>query len=295
MVNISNMFAIMVLYENKGGRYKMYHMLVTDIDGTLLDKDRKVPEETKMVLQALRKRGFITTIATGRPLVDAEPVAREININAPLVCYNGALTIDIYTRHRIAERYIPPKLIIKAIGILRKYGYEAGVYHDEVSFVGQLNDKTKWYAGIVRKGRYKTVGDLEEYILSKGISSPKIYGIGEQDEDATVPDGLVEELSENFEATYENVNLEISLKGVNKGSGVKLLADAFKVDRKDVICIGDGFNDVSMLKYAGLGIAMGNANKLIKADADYITLANTENGLLNIVNKFVVPQEKITL
>ncbi len=273
----------------------MYHMLVTDIDGTLLDKDEKVPEETKLVLQALRERGFITTIATGRPLPDAEPVAREININAPLICYNGALTIDIYTRHRVAERYIPPELIVKAIGILRKYEYEASVFHDDIALIGQLNDKTRWYTGMIRKGRHEAVGDLEGYIASSGISSPKIFAIGDRGENAKVPEGLLKELSRDFEVSYENINLEISLKGVNKGSGVKSLAEAFKVNREDVICIGDGFNDVSMLKYAGLGIAMGNADENVKAGADYTTLANTENGLLKIVNKFVVPQEKIVL
>lgn len=274
----------------------MYHMLVTDVDGTLLDRDGKVPEETKLVLRALRERGFITTIATGRMLATAEPVAREIMINAPLVCYNGALIIDIYTGHRILERNIPTELLIKGIRILKKHGYEIGIYHNDILLIDELNVRTGWYIEVNKGIEHKTVGDLEAYVKSTGINSPKIFGIGELDERAEVPIGLMEDLSYDFEVTYAGgAHLEINLKGVNKGSGVKFLAEAFKIDRKDVICIGDGHNDVSMLKYAGLGIAMGNADERIKAHADYITVANTENGLLKIVNEFVVPHEKIVL
>lgn len=274
----------------------MYHMLVTDVDGTLLDKDGKVPDETKLVLRALRERGFITTVATGRMLATAEPVAREIMINAPLVCYNGALIIDIYTGHRILERYIPSELLMKGIRILKSYGYEIGIYCNDILYIDELNDRTRWYIEVNKGIPYETVGDMEAYIRSKGIDSPKIFGIGDLDENSDVPEGLMEELSADFEVTYAGgSHLEINLKGVNKGSGVKFLAEAFKIDRKDVICIGDGHNDISMLKYAGLGIAMGNADERIKSHADYITVANTENGLLKIVNEFVVPHEKIVL
>ncbi|MDI6600756.1 MAG: Cof-type HAD-IIB family hydrolase [Thermoanaerobacteraceae bacterium] len=274
----------------------MYHMLVTDVDGTLLDKDGKVPEETKLVLKALRERGFITTIATGRMLATAEPVAKEIMINAPLICYNGALIIDIYTRHKILEKYIPAELLIKGIKILKKYNYEIGIYHKDILLIDELNAKTGWYIEANKGIEYHTVGDLEGYVKSTGISSPKIFGIGELGEEATVPAGLVEDLSEDFEVTYAGGgHMEINLKGVNKGSGVKFLAEAFKIDRNDVICIGDGHNDVSMLKYAGMGIAMGNADDRIKVFADYVTVTNKENGLLKIVNEFVVPQEKIVL
>jgi Cof subfamily protein (haloacid dehalogenase superfamily) len=229
-------------------------------------------------------------------LATAEPVAREIMINAPLVCYNGALIIDIYTGHKIMERYIPNELLIKGIGILKRYGYEIGIYHDDILLIDELNDRTKWYVEVNKGIHYKIVGDLGEYIKSDCIDSPKIFGIGQLGDNTEVPPGLMEDLSSDFEVTYAGgAHLEINLKGVNKGSGVKFLADAFKIDRKDVICIGDGHNDVSMLKYAGLGIAMGNADDRIKASADYITVANTENGLLKIVNEFVVPHEKIVL
>lgn len=274
----------------------MYHMLVTDVDGTLLDKEGKVPEETKLVLRALRERGFITTIATGRMLATAEPVAREIMINAPLICYNGALIIDIYTGHKILERYIPSEVLIKGIKILEDYRYEIGIYHNDILLIDELNDRTGWYIEANRGIEYKVVGNLQEYVMATSISTPKIFGIGELGEYATVPEDLVDDLSEDFEVTYAGGgHLEINLKGVNKGSGVKFLSEAFKIDRNDVICIGDGHNDVSMLKYAGLGIAMGNADERIKAHADYITVPNTENGLLKIVNEFVVPNEKIIL
>jgi len=275
----------------------MYHMLVTDIDGTLLNGDGKVPEETKKVLAALReKRGFITTIATGRMLAKAEPIAREIMINAPLICYNGALIIDIHTRHRILERPIPAGKLIELIKQLKAWGYEVIVYENETIKVERFNERTQWYINECESIKYSVVNDLMDYIKQRNLSSYKVFAAGEVSKTVKVPGELLSKLEEDFEVSLsDKSHMEINQKGVTKGSAVKFLADAFKIDSSEVITIGDDYNDVSMIKYAGMGIAMGNAAEYIKGHAKYITLTNCENGLLNIVNKFIVPQEKISL
>lgn len=275
----------------------MYHMLVTDIDGTLLDGEGKVPEETKKILAILReKRGFITTIATGRMLARAESIAREIMINAPLICYNGALIIDIYTRHRILERPIPAGKLLKLIEILKAGGYEAIIYENETLKIEKFNERTQWYINECENIEYNVVGDLMDYVRQKNLSSYKVFAVGDLYRTVGVSDELLFTLERDFEVSLsDSSHMEINLKGVNKGSAVKFLADALKIDSTEIITIGDGHNDISMLKYAGLGIAMGNAAEHIKGHAKYITLSNCENGLLDIVNKFIVPQEKISL
>lgn len=275
----------------------MYHMLATDIDGTLLDMEGKVPEETKKILYILReKRGFITTIATGRMLARAEPIAREIMINAPLICYNGALIIDIYTRHRILERPIPPEKLTGLIEELKKWGYEPIIYENETVKFERFNEKTKWYRNECQGIKYSVVNDLVSYIKQKNLSSYKVFAVGDVSKPVEVPQELLLKLQQDFEVSLaDESHMEINLKGVNKGSAVKFLADSLKIDGSEVITIGDSYNDISMLKYAGMGIAMGNAAEHIKGSADYITLTNCENGLLNIVNKFIVPQENINL
>ncbi|MCR4431525.1 MAG: Cof-type HAD-IIB family hydrolase [Tepidanaerobacteraceae bacterium] len=275
----------------------MYHMLVTDIDGTLLDGEGKVPEETKKILAILReKRGFITTIATGRMLARAETIAREIMINAPLICYNGALIIDIYTRHRILERPIPAGKLVKLIEILKAGGYEAIIYENETLKIEKFNERTQWYINECENIEYNVVDDLMDYVKRKNLNSYKVFAVGDLYGTVGVPEELLFALDKDFEVSLsDSSHMEINLKGVNKGSAVKFLADALKIDSTEIITIGDGHNDISMLKYAGLGIAMGNAAEHIKDHAKYITLSNCENGLLDIVNKFIVPQEKISL
>jgi hypothetical protein len=275
----------------------MYHMLVTDIDGTLLDSEGKVPEETKKILAILReKRGFITTIATGRMLARAESIAREIMINAPLICYNGALIIDIYTRHRILERPIPAGKLVELIKLLKEWGYEVIIYENETIKVERFNERTRWYINECESIECNAVKDMVDYVKQKDLSSYKVFAVGDVSKAVEVPAELLSKLEEDFEVSLaDQSHMEINLKGVSKGSAVKFLADAFKLDSTEIITIGDGYNDVSMLKYAGLGIAMGNAAEHIKGYAKYITLTNCENGLLNIVNKFIVPQEKISL
>ncbi|WP_422443594.1 Cof-type HAD-IIB family hydrolase [Thermoanaerobacterium sp. DL9XJH110] len=274
----------------------MYHMLVTDIDGTLLDREGKVPEDTKKILAILRERGFLTTIATGRMLKRAEPIAWEIKINAPLICYNGALIIDIYTRHRILERPIPPDKIAGLLRELKTWGFEAVIYEDEALRVERLDERTEWYINECEGIAYNITGDLIKYVEQKNLSSYKVFAIGDLSGQSPVPDELILKLREDYDVSLaESSHMEINMKGVNKGSAVRFLTEALKLSRDEVIAIGDGYNDVSMLKYAGLGIAMGNAADHIKQCADYVTLTNCENGLLCIVNEFIVPQEKISM
>ncbi|MDI3481323.1 MAG: hypothetical protein PWQ97_978 [Tepidanaerobacteraceae bacterium] len=275
----------------------MYHMLVTDIDGTLLDSEGRVPEETKKILAVLReKRGFITTIATGRMLARAEPIAREIMINAPLICYNGALIIDIYTHNRILERPIPAEQIVELIEILRAWDYEAIIYENEMLKIDKLNDRTQWYINECENIEYSVVDDLIDYVKQKNLSSYKVFAVGDVSKRSEVPNELLLKLEQNFEVSLsDSSHMEINLKGVNKGSAVKFLAEAFKIESSEVITIGDAYNDISMLKYAGLGIAMGNAAEHIKSCAKYTTLSNFENGLLDILNRFILPQEKINV
>jgi Cof subfamily protein (haloacid dehalogenase superfamily) len=267
----------------------MYKMIVMDVDGTILDCEGRVPEHTKRALLSLNEKGFITTIATGRMLKRAEPVAKEIRINAPLICYNGALIVDIYNGNRIFEKPIPPQNLAYLINVIKSWDYQIVVYHNEDLVVEELNERTNWYIGLCAGVDYFIVPDLIQFIKNKGISSYKLFAIADIQRPKPVDKSLLELLMKDYEVSHSRKgHMEITTKGVNKGNAVRLLAERLKIDRNEIIAVGDGCNDIAMLKYAGLGVAMGNAEDRIKRYAKYTTLSNRENGFLKIIKEFCI-------
>jgi Cof subfamily protein (haloacid dehalogenase superfamily) len=267
----------------------MYSMLVADIDGTLLDDRGKVPEDTKIAINTLKERGFIITIATGRMLKRAEPVAREIGINFPLICYNGAFVTDIYNRRVLLEKPITTAALVYALNHLKCWNYDAVVFENETLITEKITENTKWYIEKCHGVGYDFVGDLPGYVKQKNVKSYKIYAMGDIAGERDVPADLMARLSSFFEVAVADKNhLEITLKGITKGNAVNFLADANELPHEKIIAVGDDHNDVSMIKRAGLGIAMGNAPEAIKSCADYITGTNSDNGILAVLKKFVL-------
>jgi Cof subfamily protein (haloacid dehalogenase superfamily) len=267
----------------------MYSMLVADLDGTLLDGDGKVPENTKIAINILKQKGFIVTIATGRMLKRAEPVAREIGINYPLICYNGALVTDIYNNRILLDKPIPTEDLVSALICLKNWNYDVIIFENETLVADKMTENTWWYIKKSDGVICHFVRDLPFYILQNNVESYKIYAMGDATGDKGIPKDLVAGLSSSLEvAIAEKNHLEITLKGVTKGNAVNFLAQSNKVPYDKIIAVGDDHNDISMIKSAGLGIAMGNSSEAIKSCADYITGTNKDNGILQLLEKFVL-------
>lgn len=265
----------------------MYKMLVTDADGTLLDSHGKIPEEVKEALLKLRDNGLIITIATGRMQKRTEPIARELKVNAPIICYNGALIVDMYTGKRLLEMPIPSQKLSSLFVILKRWGYEPVIYHEETFMVEELNERTQWYIGFGPKVDYHVVSDLPEFIKNKNISSFKVLALDDLQDPKPIDPELLQILEKEYDVSYSLKGyLEITLKEVNKGNALKILSEELKIDSKNILAVGDSGNDISMLKYAGMGIAMGTADEKTRAYADYVTSSDSRGGFLDIINKF---------
>jgi hypothetical protein len=117
----------------------------------------------------------------------------------------------------------------------------------------------------------------------------KIMFIGEPDKLSQAIDKLPEEVYKKYTVVQSApFFLEFLDKSVNKGTGVKALADSLGINKNEVICIGDAGNDIHMIQYAGLGVAMGNAFSELKKVANYITYTNEEDGVAHVINKFIL-------
>jgi len=272
--------------------YMNYKLIVTDMDGTLLGSDHKISEENKEALKMAMDKGIKVAIATGRIYTSARNYARLLGINTPIIACNGAIIREEETGNVIYEDKIEYDTCTKIVDLLDEYNLYYQFYTDDTLFCKELSHSSLRYyefnKSLPKDMRINIVtsNNIKEVIKDKDIL--KVIVIEEKNKD--ILNKIKEDLKNisNIEicSSWHN-NIEIMNKGVNKGHAVKRLAEFLGVDQKHVITFGDNYNDLSMIEFAGMGVAMGNAENLVKEKANYITDKNTENGVAKALNKLL--------
>ena len=249
-----------------------YKMICIDMDGTLLNSKKVVSEENRIALKKAYEKGVHIIICTGRNPKNAIYFSEFLGVNCAVIANNGAWVIDedkevIISKDVLDEnqcmdimsicdiilnKKIPEKYRVKNIYVKEK---------EEWREVFKSNNIGKC---IIIELNTKKLKKIRENLIKKG----------------------------NYEITQSGrYALEVNNKGVSKGRAVKALAEEYKIKREEIICIGDNENDLSMITYAGLGVAMGNAIDSLKEKADYITESNDKNGVAKVIYEFVLKND----
>lgn len=256
-----------------------------DLDDTLLTNALEITARTKGILDRVRAKGVHVTLATGRMYRSTLPFARQLGITEALITYQGALVKNELTGAVLFYRPVP---LAVARDVLRR-GYELNmhmnVYVDDTLFVDSITEEGTGYANLARVEQYP-VGNLLEFLRTDPV---KIIFIANE----KLLDNLQPQLAEIFgQELYITRSkpqyLEFMHKHANKGLALASLAAQLGVSREEIIAFGDSFNDLEMLSYAGMGVAMGNARPEIKACADYVTGDNDDDGVARALEKFVL-------
>lgn len=262
-----------------------YKLIVTDMDGTLLNGDHQISEKNKAALKYASEKGINVAIATGRIYESTIKYAKELGIKTPIICCNGAL-IKESSGEIIYESIIDNHICNKIIDVLEKNNIYYQCFTDDTIFTTHINE---W----LRK--YQMQEDLNIKIIESDNIKEKIIGknilkflviesnlelLCKVEEDLKNIEDI--ELTKSF---FDNI--EVMKKGVNKGSAVESLGKYLGIDKSEIITFGDNHNDLSMIKYAGMGIAMGNAENIVKENANFITCKNTEDGVAKALNEIL--------
>lgn len=255
------------------------HLIALDLDGTLLKDDKTISAKTKKVIQKAREEGHIVMIATGRPFRSSQPYYNELNLNTPIVNFNGAFVHHPKDKnwgvyHSPMEVKIA-KEIVEACTSFQFHNIIAEVI-DDVYFHYQ----DKKLLEIFGMGEPNvTTGDLRNF-LNASPTSMLIHA--EEENIKVIRDHLssvhAEVISHRSWGAPWPV-IEIVKNGLNKAVGLKKAADFFQIPPERIIAFGDEDNDLEMLEYAGQGIAMGNAIDQVKSVAKQVTLSNEEDGI----------------
>lgn len=260
-------------------------LVVTDLDGTLLDKEHVVSEENKEAVRAAVAEGVIVTIATGRMYISALPYAKQLGVDVPIITYNGAI-IKSVSGEVLFERYIDPETVAEIFTFCRSRDWYIQAYCEDKLYFAERGEKAREYehlAGI----RGVAAGDAL-YTMKRSI--PKMLIITESGEES---DAFVKILQNVFGnrifATKSNPTyIEIVDPSVNKAVALNILMEKFQLKKEEVMAIGDSNNDAPMLKHAGVSVAMGNASDKIKALCNFVTDDCEHSGVAAAIKKYVL-------
>ncbi|MDV4151871.1 Cof-type HAD-IIB family hydrolase [Clostridium sp. AL.422] len=272
-----------------------YKMVCIDMDGTLLGKRKRISKESKEVIKKIHNKGVEIVVTTGRIYNNAAYYSHLLGVESPVIAANGAIVRDKHSNKVIYENPIKTEVCIKLIELLYKMDFFFHFYTLDGIYCGDKITKfgTKLYmtkqAGYENlKIKYYIISKLEEWKEFFKRTNGQITKCIAFSLDPDKIDKLKKELNEFKDIVYFGAgsrSIEINHKGVSKGRAVKALADYYGIKREEIVCIGDNENDISMIEYAGLGVAMGNAIDQVKALADYITDSNKEEGVSNALKK----------
>ncbi len=262
-------------------------MIATDLDGTLLNNNREISRENMLVINKAINMGIIVVPCTGRAIQGIARFEELKGLRMPAVAYNGGMVINLENMEVI---YHCPLSYPDAEFIINK-GIELNtnicVWIDNKLYCNKINRYTLDYSTIsgVQPIKFKSFNDINNKTITKVLW----YDTEER---------IALFLNIMAKTIYKNVCcctskpwfLEFFNSATSKGLALEKLGKIYNIKQSEIIAIGDELNDISMVKYAGIGVAMANARKELKAIADYVTTSNNnDNGFAEAINKLISP------
>lgn len=271
-------------------------LIATDMDGTFLDDEKNIPEENLRALRECAARGIEIVPATGRTLIGLPEEFKGLPGVRYAILTNGAMVADLKENRMIDTCRIPVETAIRVMEAARTSEddimYDA--YIDAVAYtVKEFYENTERYvptaglAALVRKTR-RVVGDNIAYVKAQKKDVDKINMYFVDMEARKRMREVLKQIPGILVSSSIPNNLEINASGADKGGALLRLAEFLGVKQEETMAFGDGENDLSMVKMAGVGVAMENGEESVKEAADYVTVSNNEAGVAAAIRRFVL-------
>jgi len=266
-----------------------YKLLVLDIDGTLINNQKEITPYTKSILLKIQQIGIKIVLASGRPTYGVIPIAKELELDKNggyILSYNGSQIIDMATNELLFEKRVDPVMIPYLERKAQKNNFAIFTYHQDTILTNQPDNQWIQQEATLNGMQIKETPHFAESI----DFSPCKCMLVSDDEEALA--GLENHWKRRLAGSLdvfrsEPYFLEVVPMQIDKANTLSVLLEKLSIDPKNVIAIGDGVCDVSMIQLAGLGIAMGNAQESVKACADYVTDSNEKDGVAKVVENIL--------
>lgn len=263
--------------------------MVLDIDGTLYNSEKEITAATKAAIYEAREAGKVIAIASGRPIPGIQDVSQRLELaqkGGYIMGYNGGRILNVQTGEYISETTLPLEYIPRIANLAAKYNVAVVGHAPDVLVTESPDDEIINLEARLNRMRVEKIPSLAEY---SDFSLYKCIITGEGEKLAELEKIAAREFEGELSVyRSEPYFLEILPLGIDKANAIDVLTVHLGITRDEVIACGDGFNDLSMIKYAGLGVAMSNAQPVVIEAADYVTDSCDEDGLVPVIRKFLL-------
>jgi phosphoglycolate phosphatase (TIGR01487 family) len=246
---------------------KTIKLIAIDMDGTLLNDQHEISDENRKAIKEAEQQGVHVVISTGRTRMTCDELVNSLSLSSYLITVNGS---EIWDEARsLVERQLLDTEYIEYMWQLK-----------------QEHNTNCWAATVDKVWREEFPEDFSTHEWMK-------FGFDIKDD--KVRQIILEDLSNNKALEVSNsspTNLEINAAGVNKAKALEKVCEEVGITMDNVLAMGDSLNDLAMIKAAGIGVAMGNAQPFVKESADWVTTSNVCDGVANAIRKWVLENEK---
>ena len=286
----------------QGGKKNMYKLAAIDLDGTMLNQYGIVTQRTKEAIETAQQKGIEVVIASGRPIDSIKTIAKEIKSEKYFISGNGSIIYDIAKDEIIYENTLKKQKTLDIIKICEANSIYYNIYTEKEIIAKNLQYNVLYYykENLNKEEENKThiniVENIYDYIANR---DEKILKITICDNHQVIFNSIMRKLKEideievlevshmsrkiirqgTEEIPIEYFYTEISAQNVDKWNALEFLKEKMQIDKDEIIAIGDNMNDKKMIENAGLGIAMGQSDPVVKEVADQITTSNNEEGV----------------
>ena len=291
----------------------MIKLIASDMDGTLLNHNHKIPKENVELINYAKNQGIEFVIATGRAYYEALPALNEENINCDVISFNGGIVYD-KNGNIISITPMLPKDLYYTIEILKSFDISYQLYTKNTIYTKSIETDINAYIDLIRSNGYDPdvehlraeaqqkldvgyiteVENIELYLNEKENPPIKIIAISN---DISKLENAAKLLSDNTSISVTSSganNIEIMHKNATKGEALKEIAKIYGINLENAVAIGDNLNDQAMLDIVGYSVAMKNGNTILKEQAKYVTeKTNSEGGVADTIFKLIEENNEI--
>lgn len=264
-----------------------YRVIALDLDGTLTNHQKEVTPPTRQALLQAESEGAILVLASGRPTYGIEPVADCLEMDRRggyILSYNGGKIVEWKSRTELYAQHLPDEVLPIIHDYARRKGYALLGYKGDDIVTEMPDDEYVREESRINKMKVLRVDHLLEHVEAHPT---KLLMTGHPELMVKAEQELSELLGGKMDV-FRSAPFFIELvpKGIDKARSLQRLLDHLHLTSRDLMAFGDGYNDLSMIRFAGMGIAMANAAPEVRAEANYVTLSNEEDGIAAALRHF---------
>lgn len=270
-----------------------FRLIAADLDDTLLDENSKISPRNRKAIRSAVDQGVRFVIVTGRMFKTSVSYLDELGLNGdcPLINYHGALIKKAKSREIILHQSLNNELAVAVAEEAERQDCHVSLFIDDNLYISEESEFSRYYQSLA-KIELQEVGVLSAFLKKNGASPSKMSIIRWDGRIDEIEAGLKETFGEKLSVLQSRPYfLEITDRKATKGQALRWLVEREGIKREEVIAFGDGHNDLDMISYAGLGVAVANARPEVLEAADLVASSSSEDGVAEVIEKYVLGVE----